>query len=124
MIDHNRCPVPGCPNRQGRYNAVRGLWECWACGAVLVRMTARFLQLAPGLRQLDKHHGNLPTYGPPDRVRLHGRSIRPDHGVEVAAIGGPARMVRIVYASEFYIYCPLAGCGAGQHVDRTIRTRA
>lgn len=80
-------------------------WRCTECGADLGYGTT-FVAWVPGLKDLGRIHRGVRTFGLPASVRLRGE---PRGDLIVTTSRG----------REFYAYCPVTGCGTGQHVSLT-----
>lgn len=123
MSDHRRCrraatgpaPEPGLPG---------GTFACDACGEPLgswIRRAAgdTLLEARRDLQERPQRHGDLPTFGLPDRARLHGRDPRHPRSVTRAVAderGGEQGRRPLSSTAEVYAYCPNPACGRGQHL--------
>jgi hypothetical protein len=108
MIDHADCRRATVESPK----PAERLWRCSKCRTPLARLDAQStggLQVLPPLRPLRQRHGDLPTFGLPQR-QLAGGNDPHRTGVEVV----PVRRLPV------FVYCPRTGrfrCGIGQHLE-------
>lgn len=116
VMDHARCAraIWTAVEKRPGSRPFDGEWRCVGCGIVLGVQVFNGVHVLGVLLPTKTRHGEIQSWGLPDRVRLKGETSRSasfNPAKDWHGFIGPCE-------APVYVYCPRVGiCGKGQHLD-------